>query len=277
MKKIHSSYYIIFIIGLLLLWYFSSCEEGFQTEDSPAPQKHFALIIRGEAFRKGNQNNRDDGKAESYDEQKEACATHMALVRRIESLGYKVDIYIDSYHTQYDNELLEWYGSNVKDSRFHTTKFASQRMLIKDSLDMLKDSLDTYDALMILRTDLFLKERFINEYNPDTQTVQFPFIMWTLNIRTPDGNPMVTDTIFHFPRAHYDKLYGLYEGKSWGNTNHAFLDVVPLEYEKDYSLMTKHFHDSDSAKDFNPYYRMIGRPESTKWHDGEAKEFPRDF
>jgi hypothetical protein len=201
----------------------------------------------------------------------------MALVRHIESLGYKVDVYIDSYHTQYDNELLEWYGGHVKDSRFHTTKFASQRMLIKDSLDMLKDTLDTYDTLMILRIDLFLKERFINEYNPDTPTVQFPFIMWTLNIRTPDGNPMVTDTIFHFPKKYYDKLYGLYEGRSWGDNNHAFLDIVPLEYEKEYSLMTKHFHDSDSAKDFNPYYRMIGRPESTKWHDGEAKEFPRDF
>jgi hypothetical protein len=276
MKKIHSSYYIILLIaGLLLLCYLSS-SEGFQNEE-PTPQKWFALIIRGEAFRKGHQNNRDDGQAESYDEQKEACATHMALVRRIESLGYKVDIYIDSYHTQYNDTLLEWYGANVKDSQFHKTKFASQRMLIKDSLEMLKDSLDTYDALMILRTDLFLKERFINEYNPDTPTVQFPFILWTLNIRTPNGNPMVTDTIFHFPKIHYDKLHGLYDGKSWGNTNHAFLDTVSLEYKKEYSLMTKHFHDADSAKDFNPYYRMIGRPESTKWHDGEAKEFPRDF
>ena len=277
MKKIHSSYYILFIIACLSLICYLSSREGFQTEDSPAPQKQFALIIRGEAFRKGHQLNRNDGQAESYGEQKEACATHMALVRRIESLGYKVDIYIDSYHTQYDNELLGWYGSNVKISQFHTTKFASQRMIIKDSLDMLKDSLDTYDALLILRTDLFLKERFINEYNPDTPTVQFPFVLWTLNIRTPAGNPMLTDTIFHFPRAHYDKLRGLYEGASWGDTNHAFLDVIPLEYEKEYSLMTKHFHDSDSAKDFNPYYRMIGRPESTKWHDGEAKEFPRDF
>jgi hypothetical protein len=276
MKKIHSSYYILFIIACLLLICYLSSREGFQNEE-PSPQKQFALIIRGEAFRKGHQLNRNDGQAESYDEQKEACATHMALVRRIESFGYKVDIYIDSYHTQFDKDLIEWYGDHVKDSQFHTTKFASQRMLIKDSLDMLKDSLDTYDALLILRTDLFLKERFINEYNPDTQTVQFPFIMWTLNIRTPDGNPMVTDTIFHFPRAHYDKLYGLYDGKSWGDTNHALLDVIPLEYEKEYSLMTKHFHDSDSAKDFNPYYRMIGRPESTKWHDGEAKEFPRDF
>ena len=277
MKKIHSSYYIILIIAcLLLIYYIRSCE-GFQNEEPTPPLKRFALIIRGEAFRKGNQNNRDDGKSESYNEQKEACVTHMALVQRIESLAYKVDIYIDSYHTQFDKDLLEWYGNHVKDSRFHTTKFASQRILIKDSLDMLKDNLDMYDALMILRTDLFLKERFINEYNPSTPTVQFPFIMWTLNIRTPDGNPMVTDTIFHFPKKYYDKLYGLYDGKSWGNTNHAFLDVVPLEYEKEYSLMTKHFHDSDSAKDFNPYYRMIGRPESTKWHDGETKEFPRDF
>lgn len=275
MKKIRSSYYIILLIAALLLLCYLSSTEGFQNEEPPPPQNSLALIIRGEGFRKGHQNNRDDGKSESYNEQKEACATHMALVRRIESLGYKVDIYIDSYNTQYDNDLLEWYGAHVKDSRFHTTKFASQNMLIKDSLDMLKDTLDTYDALLILRMDLFLKERFINEYNPDTPTVQFPFNTWTIMKRTPGGNPRVADTIFHFPKEHYDKLHGLYDGET--NGNHAFLDGVPLQYEKEFSYMTKHFHDSDSAKDFNPYYRIIGRPESTKWHDGEGKEFPRDF
>lgn len=276
MKKIRSSYYIICIICILLLWYISS-KEGFQNEIPVPPQKRLAIIIRGEGFRKGNQLNRNDGQEESYNEQKEACMTHMDLVRRIERLGYNVDLYIDTYHTKYDKDLLEFYGNHVKDSHFHTTKFASQRMLIKHSIDMLKNKLNSYDALLILRVDLFLKDRFINEYNPDTQTVQFPFVMWTLNIRTPAGNPMLTDTIFHFPKIYYDKLHGLYEGGSWGDSNHAFLDIVPLVYEKEYSLMTRHFHDSDSAKDFNPYYKMIGRPESTKWHDGETKEFPRDF
>ena len=279
MKKIRSSHIILFIVCLLLVWYFrSKVQEGFQESTAPPSiKKRFALIIRGEAFRKGHQHNRNDGMSEAYDEQKSACMTHVELIRSIESSGYDVDIYIDTYKTQYDNDLLGWYGENVKGSRFHTSKFATQRALIKDSIEMLGATLNTYDALMVLRIDLFLKEKFIEEYNPNTDTIQFPFVMWSLNMRTPDGNPMITDTIFHFPRAHYDKLHGLYEGKSWGDSNHAFLDIIPLEYETGYSLMTKYLHDSDSAKDFNPFYKMIGRPESEKWHDGESKEFPRDF
>jgi hypothetical protein len=279
MKKKNSSYILILLISLIILWWLRvRSKEGFQSANGSAvSKKRFALIIRGEAFRKGHQNNRNDGVSESYDEQKEACMTHKELVRSIESSGYNVDIFIDTYKTQYDKDLLEWYGTNVKDSRFHEKKFSSQRELIKDAVNMLKDTMHTYDAIMILRIDIFLKEKFINEYDPSTETVQFPFVLWTLNIRTPDGNPMLADTIFHFPKQHYDKLRGLYEEKSWGDSNHAFLDIIPLEHNVGYSLMTKYFHDSDSAKDFNPYYKMIGRPESDKWHDGESKEFPRDF
>lgn len=276
----HKSYiatYVIVIgilIILLMLTFETKTNEGFQD----SVNKRFALIIRGEAFRKGGQLNRDDGKIESYDEQKGACDTHMALVNKIISAGYNVDIYIDTYHTDFDNDLTSWYGEYVSDKRFHTTKFDSQRTLIKDALDMLKGKMDTYDALMILRVDLYLKPQFIEEYDPNTDTVEFPFVLWTLNVKTPGGNPMVSDTIFHFPKKHFDKLHGLYTGDAWGGgSNHAFLDVVPLEYEKDYSLLTTNFHDSDSAKDFNPYYKIIGRPENPKWHDGSGKVFPRDF
>ena len=266
-------YVIIFgILCIIIALNAPSQIEGFQSA-----KRRFALIIRGEAFRKGTMGNRDDGKPETYDEQKAACKTHMDLVNKIVAAGYSVDIYIDSYSTPYDDELLSWYGPNVKDAQFHKTKFDSQRALIKDALEMLKDK-NVYDALMILRIDLHLKPAFIEKYDPTTSTVQFPFILWTLNSKTAKGSPMVSDTIFHFPKAHYDKLHGLYTGSTWGdNTNHAFLDVVPLEYEREYSLLTNHFHDSDSAKDFNPFYKIIGRAENSVWYDGEQKQFPRDF
>ena len=267
----------IYVIIFGLLCIFIALSPPSQMDGFQNAEKRFALIIRGEAFRKGGQGNRDDGKSDTYDEQKAACKTHMDLVNKIVATGFLVDVYIDTYSTEYDNDIRSWYGPNLKDARFHKTKFNSQRSLIKDGLEMINEK-EAYDALMIVRIDLYLKPAFIEKYDPTTSTVQFPFILWTLNSKTAKGNPMVSDTIFHFPKAHYDKLYGLYSGNTWGdNTNHAFLDHVPLEYGKEYSLLTTHFHDSDSAKDFNPFYKMVGRPENPVWYDGNQKEFPRDF
>ena len=35
--------------------------------------------------------------------------------------------------------------------------------------------------------------------------------------------------------------------------------------------MVDTYHDADSYKDYNPYYRYVGRPESTVWHDRGKK------
>lgn len=257
----------------IVLIYYLSIRELFQNENKDS-KRRLALIIRGEAFRKGGQGNRDDGMSESYDEQKAACNTHLELIHKIEQQGYEVDVYINSYNTQYNNEILGWYGKYVKDYRFHEQKLANQMELIKNAIEMIHDKLNTYDTLLIIRIDIYLKERFIKEYNADNNTVQIPFVLWSLNYKTPKGNPMLTDIIIHFPKIHYDKLYARYSGEVH---DHDFLDIVPLEYEKEYSLMTRNFHDADSAKDFNPYYRMIGRTENMNWYDGSLKEFPKDF
>ena len=57
---------------------------------------------------------------------------------------------------------------------------------------------------------------------------------------------------------------------------HDMLDNTDLIYYTNYSFLTNNFHDSDSQKDFNPYYKMISRLENSVWHDA-GKEFPRDF
>lgn len=264
---------LLFIVSI----YYFNIRESFQNVNQDS-KKRLALIIRGEAFRMGTQNNRNDGMSESYDEQKAACNTHMELIRKIESQGYDVDVYINSYHTQYDSEILSWYGDYVKDSRFHEQKLANQMELIKNAVEMINDNLNTYDTLLIVRIDLYLKELFIKEYNAATNTVQFPFVLWSLNYKTSKGNPMLTNATIHFPKIHYDKIYAIYSGQLDDHiVGHDFLDIIPLEYEKEYSLMTRNFHDADSAKDFNPYYRMIGRTENMNWHDGSLKVFPKDF
>jgi hypothetical protein len=241
-------------------------------------KKSMAIILRGEGFRSGSQYSRNIGAEESYEEQKSACATHNKLAEKIESLGYNVDIYIDTYSTKYDNDLLSWYGSRVKGFKFHKIHLESQEALIKDSIDLLEHSLDTYDALLILRFDLFLKDQYINEYNPDVQTIQFLNIMWHFNNKTPKGNPRINDMIFHYPKKYYNNLYITYSGNSEENPMrmHNVLDFTDIVYGTDYTLLTQNFYDSDSQKDFNHYYRIVNRPENTVWHD-EGKQYPKDF
>jgi hypothetical protein len=264
--------YLFIVIILIIINKYSKVIDAFTGKNS------LAIILRGESFRTGSQDSRNIGSDTSYEQQKEACATHNKLAEKIESLGYNVDFYIDTYSTKYDNDMLGWYGSRVKAFKFHPTHLESQRVLLKDSIDLLKDSLNTYDAVLIIRLDLFLKDRYIDEYNPGVETIQFICVLWRRNGKTPKGNPTINDMIYHYPRKYYDKLATLYTGgsKDDGMRLHNLLDYETLVYGTDYTLLTQNFHDSDSQKDFNPYYRIIGRPENHVWHD-EGKEFPRDF
>ena len=236
-----------------------------------------AIILRGGSFRLGSERNRDVGSDRSYEEQKAACETHNKLADKIESLGYNVDIYIDTYTTKYDNELLSWYGERVKGSKFHKEHLPSQEALIKDSIDLLEDSIDYYEVLLILRLDLFLKDQYIDEYNPDVDKIQY-ISACCFSTKTPKGNPKINDVIFHFPKKYYTELYILYNGDSTKNgmRPHDMLDDSNIAYDVDYTFLTKTYYDADSQKDLNPYYRMTNRPENTVSRD-LGREFPRDF
>ena len=264
--------YIFILIIIININYNSNIIDPF-TE-----QKRIAIILRGESFRVGSQDTRNIGSDDSYEGQKAASATHNKLAEKIESLGYIVDIYVDTYSTKYDDDLLEWYGQRVKVHKFHKIPLESQRALIKDSIDLIEESLDDYEAVLILRLDLFLKDQYIDEYNPEVQTIQFISPLWFYNGKTSNGNPTVNDMIYHYPKKHYSNLFTLYTGGSKENAMrlHNLLDYKPLVYGTDYTFLSNKFYDSDSEKDFNPYYRITGRPENTVWHDA-GKEFPKDF
>ena len=244
--------------------------------DTFTERKRIAIILRGESFRSGSQNNRNIGSNESYEEQKNACATHNKLAEKIEQLGYTVDLYVNTYNTKYSSDLSLWYGSRLVKCKIHQTHMESQVALIKDSVEMLSELIHTYDTVLIIRIDLFLKDKFINDYSPDVPTIQFVCVLWIANSKSSKGNPNVNDVIFHFPKKYFPVLDILYDSIKYGPRHHDILDNTNLKYNKDYTFLTQSFHDSDSQKDFNPYYKMIGRPESTIWHD-EGKVYPRDW
>jgi len=233
--------------------------------------KRLLLIIRGEVFRLGGKFSRRTGAEESYKDQEDACRSHMDLVRKMESNGYTVDILLNTYSTKYDEDIKRFYGESLKYPHFHTTKFKDQYYMMKNCIEAYQKIQTHYDAICIIRTDMFLKQKFVDEYNPSTDTVQFLCVLYSKHQRSPSGHFMVNDTYLHFPHRSFDKLNAILQVPNsesvFMHHFHQYLEFIPLKYGREYSLLTKHFYDANTEGDLNPYYRLIGRPESKVWHD----------
>lgn len=242
--------------------------------------KRLLLLLRGEVFRHGN-HTRVNGADESYGEQEQASKTHMDLVRKIESRGYTVDILINTYHTKYDDKIRGFYDKkNLKKAIFHTTKFKNQYHQLQNTVQEYKSLNTDYDAIIMARADLYLKPKFIKEYEPDKKTVQLLGILWTKNQRSGTGHLMVNDVFFHFPKQFFHKIDDIFKVPNaeaiFAEHFHQFLEFIPLKFGTEYSLMTKHFYDGNSFDDLNPFYRIIGRAEATTWHNAgrDISELP---
>ena len=149
----------------------------------------------------------------------------------------------------------------------------NQGSLVRDSIRLLKSTNNAYDGILLIRADMYLKGSYIDKYNPDVNTIEFFSLLWKKDARTRKGNPKINDMIFHFPKKFFKEMDSIFE---LNDSFHTCLDFVPLKYKEEYSLFTNYFYDSNSANDLNPFYRLVGRPESSKWQS-EGLEFPRDF
>ena len=73
-----------------------------------------------------------------------------------------------------------------------------------------------------------------------------------------------TGNIF-IPKKYYNSIQYI----TFTHTGHELwtklIDNAKLKYD-DMDTMLKTYHDSDSAKDFNPIYYIVNRPECTKLH-----------
>jgi len=237
--------------------------------------KKLLLIIRGEGFRAGGQASRQNGAEESYKAQEDACRTQMDLVRKIESKGYAVDILLNTYHTKYDDKLREFYGKNLRHANFHEKKFDSQYFMMKNCIESYQSLHAHYDAILIIRLDMHLKQKLLDEYDPSVNTVQFLHILWTKALKTSSGHFMVNEAFMHFPHRFFDKLKAITEvpnaEQEFTHYFHNFLQFIPLKYGTEYSLLTDTFHDGNPSGDWNPYYTLVGRPSVETWHNRGKK------
>jgi hypothetical protein len=128
-----------------------------------------------------------------------------------------------------------------------------------------------YDFILITRIDILLKPYFFNIFNPTWNKVKFICRNYTLWLDYYEYNdmkfPCVNPIIEFIPKKYFKILSNInVEHDAWLHYyKHFNMNNDEIEFMVDY------YHDADSYKDYNPYYKMVSRPETYIWHDRNKK------
>jgi hypothetical protein len=219
------------------------------------------IIIIGESFRLGGQGTRIRGIPESYDKQIEACNTHILFLNNLKNnFNCNTSVYISTYDTKYNNDLLNIYKDYLVGHKIYEDTIGLTQ-LFKNSINDNINIINTFDFIFYFRIDLFLKDYFIEIFNPNWNVIKFPTICWKKD-SIYNNKPRVNDMMLFIPKNFFDYLNKIsicheawYIFSKELNINDTNLDV-----------MINTYHDSDSSKDFNPLYYIVNRPETNIWH-----------
>lgn len=261
---------ILLIIMMIILYNIFSLQNTKRSEGFTKNKKGL-LVLFGESFREGNQNTRLRDTKNSIEPQKSASKSHVDFCNYIkENYDIQMDIVINTYDTKYENELKGWYGN-------YLLKYMSNPELIgpkiaQDAIDNVANIQD-YDFVFITRVDIYIKPHYYKIFNPEWDKIYFISQCWTITgcgfLENSDINyPRVNPTFEYFPKKYFRVLKNIdvVSHESWKH----YIDTFQLT-TNDLDFMVDYYHDSDSYKDFNPYYKMAGRKENNVWHDRGKK------
>ena len=210
------------------------------------------LILFGESFRLGGQGNRNRGSEESYKEQINASLSHIKFIESLKKNNINMTVSINSYTTKFNNSLDEIYKSVLVDSEYYENLIGMNK-LIHNCIDRITN-INNYDFILCMRIDLFLKDKFFEIFNPYSDKILFPSVCFKPAHKC-GLHPRVNDTMMFIPKKYFDFIKKFQLGhKSW----HDLIVYHKLSYE-DLDMMLNTYHDSDSAKDFNPIYYIVNR------------------
>ena len=213
------------------------------------------LILFGECFRLGSQNSRNRGSQNSYDEQIKAAQSHINFIKSIQNTDFKV--YISSYSTNFNYDLIKVYSNYLIVFDFYDNLIGVTN-LIRNAINNIA-KIENFDFILFMRIDLFLKNKFIEIFNPNWNKILFPSICYKPHHKC-GIHPRVNDMMLYFPKKYYKYIeFILYNN---GNTGHnlweTFINQTDLTY-KDLDTILHTYHDSDSEKDYNPIYYIVNR------------------
>jgi len=264
MKKLILFLLLIIIISVVLNKTFN--KEGFTST------KKGCLILYGESFREGKQFDRTRDTQSSFDNQMDACNSHIKFIKQMkEKYNIDIDVSISTYCSKYEKELKEKYDN-------YNLKYSCQTEMIDDVGLSIKNiatkgvdqiNKNNYDFLLFTRNDICFKDEFINTFQP-SETILCVSQHWTHHDCFKDNSvsyPVVNATILYVPKKYFFITKDLridHDLWKYYIQNHNLKN-------SDFGLMLNTYHDSDSYKDYNPLYYMVGREQTKNWYDKDKK------
>lgn len=220
------------------------------------------IILFGESFRFGGQGNRNRGSDKSYGEQIKAANSHVSFIKDLNSKNVNIDVYISSYETKFKNDLLTVYKDILIGYDFYED-LIGQEKLIHNAMSKITN-IDKYDFLLIMRVDLFLKEKFTQIFHHKWDKIMWPSICFKPHHKC-GIHPRVNDMMIFFPKKYYKYLQHIHFSPTGHSQWADFINKTNLKYNDLHTILNT-FHDSDSAKDFNPIYYIVNRKQSNIHH-----------
>lgn len=238
--------------------------------DTNTSRHKCAIVLRGESFRTGGQNSRIKGQPTSVSDQLAAAQTHIQLAELLIAQGYEPHMYLSTYETPYSYQLIEVYKPYLRHANIVKRLYSSQQDMIYTAVSSVP--INEYECVLIVRIDIAFKPAFFEAFSI-TDKITFASVCWYDGRKTRGGFPRINDMYYQFPKSQMQYLQKSQENRyAYGHDFIEILRLPPITYR----FMTPFYYDSDSQKDWNPFYRIVNRPECETSHSGTYR-FPEDF
>lgn len=229
------------------------------------------LAIVGESFRCGGQHSRNTDSAIGALGQAKATASHIDWIDYIfNEHGITIDIQFIGYETRWTDKLIqsyEPYNCEYTMYKYHH----KDRTQLANSISI--QNLESYDSVLYIRPDLCFREYFKELFDPEWNKLYYPSVACGFRPNQPDSynilqnalqRPRVNDTMMFVPSLYFDKVIRSGHVKLYHEAIEHYVDSHRLAIS-DFGFMLPSLHDSDTAKEYNPIYKMVGRDESFMW------------
>ena len=269
--------YILLLIVLTLLLFKVlkyNRNEGFKSDltNTIENNKKCLIVYYGGSFREGNIGSTLHDTQYGYESQKNASITHAKLKQILNKKGYETDILINTRHTEYKKDLLNWYNPfNIIINKIPIQIHGKDYMITSciENINNLKK--EEYKFILFIRIDLFLKPDFFNVLNTESNKIMFLANNYDAKrcSNYNNGQPEVVDLFLYIPNKYFYILDNKFK------LNHDALSYLKKKYkliDDDFNFMTNKIFDSNSFIDLNPYYVMGSRSENKEMHTKQLFE-----
>lgn len=221
------------------------------------------LIISGEAFREGGQGSRKKDTEKSIESQTLASESHVKFIKNLYD-KYKIscDVQLLSYGSKYENILIEKY--NPYNLTYHfNNKYHRDRTTLTNA-NKIDNIHNKYLGILVIRPDMYLKQYFIDKFNPFIEQVNYISVCFLYYHVCHKNIPRINDASIFIPNKYFSQIYYDIGIKLY---HEAIADYLGHGMTlNDFNFLLPTLHDSDSAKDYNPFFYLVSRHQNLVWH-----------